>query len=373
MMMMVMMMTKLKLSLTIALGLGSIACSAASDDLKRTPPPGPTGEPSPSVLISNCVCGTEPGCPPCAAVSAAPSADPLAPAAGGEFPPKSFAAPVERTKKPGDGEWASLDVHRGAGHESPLRRSIVHPHKIRGFVVVELVAIDTTRVSMDLILGPEEPEGSTFPLSQRTGLVPASAQPNLIAVTNGGFKKRHGGHGLGLAGETVVPAQRDTCTFAKLKDGSYRLGTHSAMESALEGHQFFRQTPPCLIENGAKNPDLDNEYKAKKWGGAEDGNKEIRRSAIAFGKDSRTLYFAIGDYVTAEWLADGLIAAGMTVAAELDINYSYTRFITYAHAGGELIASSPLLSDLKAPKKEYWKTASPRDFFSLTWREPSKP
>jgi hypothetical protein len=204
-------------------------------------------------------------------------------------------------------------------------------------------------------------------------LVPAAAQPGLIAVTNGGFKKRHGGHGVSLAGEALVPAQRDACTFAKTKDGSYRIGTYSAIEGTLEGHRWFRQTPPCLIENGAKNPDLDNEYKAKKWGGAEDGNKEIRRSAIGFGKDQRTLYFAIGDYVTAEWLADGLLAAGITVAAELDINYSYTRFITYAHSGSELYASSPLLSDLKAPKKEYWKTASPRDFFSLTWLESEKP
>jgi hypothetical protein len=365
--------THLALSVSMLAGFAT-ACSAASEEARPIPPPTATVEGTSTVPVSSCECGTAPGCPPCPATSASPVASaPLAPAAQGTFPPAPFKPPVERNAKPGDGEWKSLDVHRGAGSASPLWRSIVHPHKIRGFVVVELVAIDTTRVSMDLILGPEEPEGSSFPAAKRTGLVPAAAQPNLIAVTNGGFKKRHGGHGVSLAGETVVPAQREACTFAKTKDGSYRIGTYSAIEGVLEGHRWFRQTAPCLIENGVKNPDLENEYKAKKWGGAEDGNKEIRRSAIGFGKDQRTLYFAIGDYVTAEWLADGLLAAGLTVAAQLDINYSYTRFITYAHSGSDLIASSPLLSDLKAPKKEYWKTASPRDFFSLTWLESEKP
>ncbi len=265
--------------------------------------------------------------------------------------------------------WTPLAVHRASGDGSPLYRTTVRPHKIRDFVVVDLVAIDTTRVSMDLVMGPEEPEGTDVLMDKRTGLVPAARLPDLIAVTNGGFKKRHGNWGVGLDGVTAWNPRPEGCSFAKLKDESYRVATHPTLQPALEGgFAFFRQTPPCLIEDGKKHPDLAIEHKAKIWAGAEDGNKEIRRSAVGLGADGRTLYFAIGDYLTAEWLADGLLAAGVRSAAQLDINYSYTRFLTYSHAAGELTPSSPLLKELKAPKKEYWKQKSPRDFFMLTWK-----
>ena len=69
------------------------------------------------------------------------------------------------------------------------------------------------------------------------------------------------------------------------------------------------------------------------------------------------------------WSWAAVEAAGFDNAAELDINYSYTRFIMYQQgAGGEMTVSSPLLTDLKAPRNQYWKEASGRDFFALTWR-----
>lgn len=354
-----------------ALLLGS--CAPATNIANDGPPPPPSQPAPPSTALpGGCVCGTEPGCPPCPVPSglATASSVPAAPPGAGTFPPASFAAPVERTKKSGDGEWTPMTVHKGSGKDSPLYTTLVHPHGIRGFVVVQLVAIDTTRVSMDMILGTDEPEGTSFPKDKRPGLVPADAFDSLIAVTNGGFKKRHGNHGVGAFGEVVLNPTAEYCTFAKHKDGHYLIGTYSKISPEFSaGFQWFRQTPPCLIEDGVLHPNLSDEYKAKKWGGAEDGNKEIRRSAIGFGDDPRVLYFAIGDYLTAEWLAQGLKAAGIKRAAELDINYSYTRFIVYERAGSELVATSPLLQELKHPRKEYIKEPSQRDFFTLRWKK----
>ncbi len=262
-----------------------------------------------------------------------------------------------------------MPAHGASAGTSPLARTTLHPHGIRGDVVMELVAIDTSRLTMDLVLGTEEPEGFTAAEPPRTGLVPAGALDRLVAVTNGGFKKRHGGHGVGVGGSALIPPRPEFCTFAKTKAGAYRVGVWSALEPEAQDLSWFRQTPPCLVENGAKNPDTMNEYKAKRWGGAEDGRKDIRRSAIGLGADPAVLYFAIGDWVTSEWIANGLVAAGITTAAELDINYSYTRFIVYEHKGpGELVATSPLLKELKAPRKEYWSEPSARDFFFLALR-----
>ena len=324
-------------------------------------------------LAEGCSCGTLPGCPPCpapaksAASATAPGAIVAATSAPSVFPPAPLKAPFERTAKDGDGDWKSMTV-RG-GKTSPLAVTTLHPHTIRGDVVMQIVAIDTSRLSMELVLGTEEPEGYTAAEPTRTGLVPAATLDALVAVANGGFKKRHGGHGIGMGGVSLIAPRPDFCTFAKTKDGTYRVGVWSALEAEATSFAWYRQTPPCLVESGAKNPDTVNEYKAKRWGGAEDGRKDIRRSAIGIGADPAILYFAIGDWVTSEWLANGLIAAGITTAAELDINYSYTRFIVYeGSAPDALVATSPLLKELKAPRKEYWSEPSRRDFFYLAWR-----
>lgn len=357
----------------LSLCLLTLACSSSSAGAPTTTsePPRPTvAAPTPTLVPSDCVCGTEPGCPPCPAPTASASATAPIPAAPGSFPPKAFAPPFEKTKKPGDGEWRPLPVHRASSDTSPMFRAIVHPHKFRSDAVLELVAIDTSRASMDLILGTKEPEDTKFPADKRPGLVPASEQEGLIAITNGGFKSRHGGHGVGAFGEVVLaPSKPEHCTFAKAKDGRYLIGTYSRLQTELGGgFAWFRGTPPCLIEDGVKHPDLGSDFGSKKWGRAEDGKRDIRRSAVGLGADGRTLYFAIGDWLEPEWLADGLAAAGITRAAELDINWSYTRFIVYERAGGELVATSPLLKELKAPKKEYVKEASERDFFAIRWR-----
>jgi hypothetical protein len=356
------------LGVTATLGCGSAETPSGRVEARQRPV---AAAPSASdALASGCTCGTLPGCPPCAtSAQPAPSERPTpelrsAPKA---FPPSAIAPPFERTAKPGDGSWSAIAV--GGATSSPLAKTTLHPHGIRSDVVMELVAIDVSRLGMELVLGTEEPEGYTAAEPPRTGLVPPAALEKLVAVTNGGFKKRHGGHGIGVGGVALVPPRADFCTFAKTKDGAYRVGVWSALEAESASFAWFRQTPPCLVEGGVKSPDTMNEYKAKRWGGAEDGRKDIRRSAIGTGADPAILYFAIGDWVTSEWLANGLVAAGITTAAELDINYSYTRFIVYEHAGPtELVATSPLLKELKAPRKEYWSEPSARDFFFLAWR-----
>ena len=352
------------------------AAAACGGGTPADPGPVPTNDPpaaptvAPLVADPTCVCGNEPGCSPCPpSASSPPPPAASAPVKPAQFPPAAIPPPVERTKADGDGVWSPIAVHKASGEASPVYRTVIHPHKIRPFVIVEIVAIDLSRLDMQLVGGTAEPEGSDVPVDKRPGLVPPAELDRLVAGTNGGFKKRHGGHGITVPGAELVPAKPELCTFAKTTGGGFRLGTWSTLAPQAGELSWLRQTAPCLIEDGTKNADLASEYRAKKWGGAEDGNKEIRRSAIGVGADPGVLYFAIADYATAEWLADGLLAAGITTAAQLDINYSYTRFIVYERGpSGELRATSPLLKDLKAPRNEYWKEPTERDFFYLRWR-----
>jgi hypothetical protein len=347
---------------------GRAPVAATTESLAATNAPPTDGNPAP------CVCGTEPGCPPCPAPTApvdAADARSERPPSGSTlaFPPAPVVAPQPRTAKPGDGVFVGLDVHRATAATSPIASTTIHPHRTRPDVSVLVVAIDTTRLAMELVAGTDEPEGTKVPRERRTGLVPRDRLPDLVAVTNGAFKRRHGQHGVGIAGEVLWPAIPDGCVFAKSTAGEHLVAPWTHLSARSSELAWWRQSPPCLVENGQKHGDLSNEYRAKRWGGAEDGKKDIRRSAIGVGADPRILYFAIGEWTTAEWLADALVAVGVTAAAELDINYSYTRLALYDHRpDGQLALRPPLLRDLKVPKRDYWSEPADRDFFYLAWR-----
>src|SRR6185295_9483945 len=94
----------------------------------------------------------------------------------------------------------------------------------------------------------------------------------------------------------------------------------------------------------------------------------IRRSAVGLDKEGHTLFYALGDAVTAQSLAQAMKAAGAIDAAQLDINYSYPRFLIYERtsANEPPKAKTGLIPDLKFTSWEYVSEASPRDFFFLT-------
>ena len=283
------------------------------------------------------------------------------------FPPAAITPLIERTAKPGDGAWTLLPA---AGVEpSPLATTVVHPHKIKPFVVVALVAVDVSRASLGLVAGTEEPKNDAISLEARSGLVPKGDLAGLLVAMNGGFKRRHGEHGMKLGAVEYVPPKDDSCTVAALASGEVRIGTWSTMSGDASSFAFSRQGPPCLVESGSKNADTTNEVGAKKWGSSETGEREIRRSALAISKDGETLYYAVGDWVDASMLADALVAAHVDAAVELDINWSFTRFVLYGRdAQGNPVAGSPLLEKLKFSASEYWKAPSARDFFYLRKR-----
>jgi hypothetical protein len=325
-------------------------------DLRDVPP-----------VVSASASTPEPAIPaPSASASAAPP--PRATAArASPFPPAPIAPPVPKNAKPGDGVWSTLAVTGMT--RSPLATTVIHPHKVKPFVVVAFVAIDLSRLSLGLVAGTEEPKSDDVPASKRTGLIPEADVARLVVAMNGGFKRRHGEHGMKIGPDTFVPPKDDSCTLARTTGGAIRIGTWTSLAGAAGDYDYFRQGPPCLVEAGAKNPDTADGWKVKKFGASETGDREIRRSAFALSKDGETLYFAIGDWIHPEVLADALVAAGVDAASQFDINYSFTRFVLYDRGpSGEPVASSPLLEKLKFSTTEYWKSPSARDFFYLTRR-----
>lgn len=303
--------------------------------------------------------------PAAPAATLAPSADPgAAPAPPVSPPPPAFEPPHASVATPADGKW--IPMEDASGQPAAMYKSLVHPDPKRSFAAVALVAIDRTRVALHLVAGKTEPASQAVPMERRPGLVPEADRGALVAAFNGGFKAIHGHWGMMLGGETYVAPRDVGCTVAMMKDGAVRIGTWKELKAAEGEMSWYRQTPPCLVENDATHPALEVEY-AKGWGATVSGETVIRRSAIGVDATGRFLIFGLGDALTAQSLARAMKQAGAKDAAQLDVNYAYPRFLVYERAEGQPPkAKSAIIPDIKFRPAEYVGEAALRDFFYLT-------
>jgi hypothetical protein len=309
-----------------------------------------------------------PGKPPDEPPPATPPAPPNV------FPPPPFAPPAERTARPDDGVWLPY-VPAGVGEPALLYRTTVHPDAVKRHVVVTVVAIDLQRVALRLVAGTLEPTSDSVPKEHRPGIVAPADLPELIAVLNGGFMTHHGGWGMGVGAETLAPPKPEGCTVA-LHDGAVEVRTWSNLPSSHASPgatplTSFRQTPPCLVERGDLQAALLGPEKPRAWGLSETGSVDIRRSALGVSQDGRTLFYGLGEEITPRALAGAMKAAGAFDAAELDVNWSYTRFLVYApptSPGAIPEVRATLIPKIKHAPRQYVAKPSERDFFYLVRR-----
>ena len=285
------------------------------------------------------------------------------------FLPKAFDPPVAKVAGRTDGQWLAVADPDGPG--DPLFfKTLVHPDAKRSYAAVAVVAIDLARLNLSLAAGTVEPVSPVVSREQRPGLVPADALADLVAAFNGGFKAEHGHYGMMVDGVVLLPPRERACTIAITDEGAVHIA--GALDPELaRSVRSSRQTPPCLVEDGELDDRLVAADDSKRWGAAVGGATVIRRSALGVSADGKTLFYGLGDSVTAGALARAMKAAGADDAAQLDVNAAYPRFLFYAHPKDEPPAvDSPLIPDLKFGPHEYVREPEPRDFFFLTRKRP---
>jgi hypothetical protein len=134
--------------------------------------------------------------------------------------------------------------------------------------------------------------------------------------------------------------------------------------------RWYRQAPECMYEDGKIHPGL-TVGSGLKWGATLDGDTVIRRSAVGISSDRQILYVAITNHTTARVLADGLRHVGAVDVAQMDVNWSYPKFVLFepGDAGPERRAVA-LASGFEFSEDEYIRKKSRRDFFYLV-RKPA--
>lgn len=280
------------------------------------------------------------------------------------------AGPVHTSwSAPGDGTWVPMVDPRHPDEPARMHKTLLHPDANRSWCAVAIVAIDLRSVDVELVAGRYEPKAETEEGKgiERPGTIPESAHATLIAAFNGGYKATHGHYGMHVGGVDLLPPKPGLCAIGKRRSGELAIATWEKIEA--DELQWWRQTPACMVEDGQLHPGLTVKDNLN-WGATIDGETVIRRSAIGLSADRKVLFVGIGDHTTAPSIAQAMQHVGVPTIAQLDINWSYPKFVTYGPkegGAGELVATA-LVSGFEYTEDEYIRKRAERDFFYLTRR-----
>jgi hypothetical protein len=291
-----------------------------------------------------------------------------------ELPPFALAkvGPVHKEwSAPGDGEWLPMGDNDRPDDPVMLMKTLLHPDKSRSWAEVFVVAIDLRRIRTHLVPGTREPLATeeTAVGILRPGVIPPEHRERALAAFNGGFKTEHGAYGMFVDGQTYVKPKATACAVAAYADDTMRVASWEKLSAGVAHMVFWRETPVCMYEDDVLHWRLADPNTAKKWGATLDGETVIRRSAIGIDRTGNVLFVAISNHTTARVIADGMHHAGAVTVAQLDVNFSYPKFVTYEKrkgAEGDVKrVAIPLADGFEFSEDEYIREPSRRDFFYL--------
>jgi hypothetical protein len=280
------------------------------------------------------------------------------------FRPRDVGPLYPNAAAPGDGVWVPVDVPEHEENPPLFYKTLVHPDPRRPWSELFIVAMDLRRVQLFAAAGTLEPKTTLAEAHSvaRTGLIPEEQRDALVAAFNGGFKAEHGHYGMSVGGVTLLAARGDSCTIAAYHDGALRIGTWRRLAGGVNDMTFWRQTPQCLVEGGRLHPGLADEANIS-WGAALSGDTVVRRSALGLSADGSVLYMGVSNATTARVIALGMQHAGAADVAQLDINWSYPRFVLFEQTARGTKEGFGLFEGFMFDKSEYLTRPSTRDFF----------
>lgn len=274
----------------------------------------------------------------------------------------------------GDGVWIPLLDPRRPEEAPRMMKTLLHPDHSRSWAELFVVAVDLRTVRVMPVMGYQEPRTDKKEAENyvRPAKIPEKHYGALLAAFNGGFMAEHGSYGVYFDGITFIDPKDDACTLAQYLDGTFTVATWSRIKERASEMEWFRQAPNCMYEDNKMHPAL-KAYHARKWGATLDGETVIRRSAVGISADGQILYIGISNHTNAKVMALGMNHAGAVAVAQMDVNWSYPKFVTYKKGEGDLLYPVALAEGFEFNDKLYLRERSMRDFFYLARKEELPP
>jgi hypothetical protein len=264
--------------------------------------------------------------------------------------------PQAQPSLPG-GVWQPLVSVHG---KPAIQAEFLRPDAQHASYPVGVAWLDQKLVRLVLHPGYNVPGGSGW---SQPSQVAASERDSLLATFNSGFKMVDAHGGYWQDGRTAVPLSRGAASMVLYKDGhldvvKWNAGTPGPDVAAV------RQNLGLLVDNGTITPEVDNSTTT--WGNTVGNATYVWRSALGIRQDG-SLVFVVGSSMSAHTLANVVRDAGAVRAMELDINQSWTNFITYTHPSQGVAVPHMLTSD-EHPNPYRYLQPSARDFVAILAR-----
>jgi hypothetical protein len=336
---------------------------------------------TPAVLPSGR--GSTPAAPPPATTAPSPhpatsgSVDPAGSSPQGgapvaPLPAPAALAPFGRPRAAGEGAWrpAGRTVHGGpAVYETTL----IPPG---GSQAAGISWMDTRLLSARLYSGSRSPGGG--PYRYTAPIRPAQAA-SVVAAFNGGFMMNQAGGGYYTQGRVIVPLRRGAASLVIKADGSVSVGAWGRDVIMTPDVVGVRQNLVPLVAGGRPTRKAASTH-WQAWGatcGAAScaasvpGIEHQWRSGVGVTANGALVY-ATGPALDPLQLAQLLVRAGVVRGMQLDINPSWTVFVSYhPRAAGGLAAPSNGSNLLSSTMQGPWTFFAPswaRDFVTMSAR-----
>jgi len=290
-----------------------------------------------------------------------------------EFRPRDPGPALKQWSAPADGVWVPIRDSRYPREEPFLYKTLLHPDANRSWSEVFVVALDVRRIDLYVVAGSQEPKSDDpKTVYERRARIPDEHQATVLAAFNGGFMTEHGGYGMKVDNVVLVHPKPTACTLALYKDGSMRIASWSKLSANEAEMLWYRQAPQCMYEAGKIHPGL-IAGGGLKWGATLDGDTVIRRSAVGLSADRQVLYVSITNHTTARALADAMHHAGAVDVAQMDVNWSYPKFVLFeTEAAADKRKAVALASGFEFSEDEYIRKRARRDFFYAVRRDSTR-
>lgn len=259
--------------------------------------------------------------------------------------------PVDRYPAALTARWQTITMLR--------RRPAVWIAVRRG---VTLVRMDQRVVHLALHAGSVDPGETGWRYGDRVG---GREIHHLILGVNGGFKVSTGSGGFLSFGRIGSPLRAGDGSIVTYGNGVTQIGAWDAgVPAPGVAIASVRQNLHLLIDHGVPASSVAS-CGAVCWGATIGNQSAVARSALGIRADGQ-LVWAAGEDLTVGGLADGLVAAGVQRAVQLDINPDWVAGYLYVHHATAPLTPMPVVPGQYGIYGHFLVPYS-RDFFTVLW------
>lgn len=260
--------------------------------------------------------------------------------------------PLASPPLPGEGTWRVLAT---VNNQPALQVTYLRPDAVHTSYTSAITWMDPSLLRFVLHPGSQEPGGTGW--AQPPQLT-AAERPALVAAFNGGFRLNAARGGFYESGRTAGQLRVGAASLVITSDGRAHVGQWGRDIGPGANVVAVRQNLNLLVDGGVPVPGLDSST-SKNWGATVGNRLFVWRSGVGETASGALVYVA-GNRLSVSSLAELLRRAGAVRAMELDINQTWTSFISYSPARN-------VLPDMKRSPHRY-DTTSTRDFVAVLRR-----